>query len=160
MAILNKIRQKTIFLILIIGMALFAFVLSGLIENGGFVSRQGQNTIATINGKDIDRTEFAQKVENASRSFGASGSSLQAVNYVWNQEVRQAVFEEQFEELGIRVGEDQVNQLLGESLVKSSRADLFKYDQSWCWSNIKRRRNCLQNGERQCKHKVCTIAFF
>ncbi len=116
MAVLNKIRQRSVFLIVIIALALFSFVLADLIRNGGAISQRAENTIATINGKDIDRTEFAQKVENASRSFGAGGSSIQAVNYVWNQEVRQAVFEEQFEELGIKVGEDQVNQLLGESL--------------------------------------------
>ncbi len=116
MAVLNKIRQRSIFLIVIIALALFSFVLADLIRNGGAISQRAENTIATINGKDIDRTEFAQKVENASRNFGASGSSMQAINYVWNQEVRQAIFEEQFEELGIKVGEDQVNLLLEESL--------------------------------------------
>ncbi|GAA4273099.1 peptidylprolyl isomerase [Aquimarina gracilis] len=119
MAVLNKIRQRSVFLIVIIALALFSFVLADLIRNGGAISQRAENTIATINGKDIDRTEFAQKVENASRNFGASGSSIQAVNYVWNQEVRQAVFEEQFEELGIKVGEDQVNQLLAESLANN-----------------------------------------
>ena len=119
MAVLNKIRQRSVFLIVIIALALFSFVLADLIRNGGAISQRAENTIATINGKDIDRTEFAQKVENASRNFGASGSSIQAVNYVWDQEVRQAVFEEQFEELGIKVGEDQVNQLLAETLTNN-----------------------------------------
>ncbi len=119
MAVLNKIRQRSIFLIVIIALALFSFVLADLIRNGGAISQRAENTIATINGKDIDRTEFAKKVETASRSFGAGGSSIQAMNYVWNQEVRQAVFEEQFEELGIKVGEDQVNQLLEESLANN-----------------------------------------
>ncbi|MBP2831690.1 peptidylprolyl isomerase [Aquimarina sp. U1-2] len=116
MAVLNKIRQRSIFLIVIIALALFSFVLADLIRNGGAISQRAENTIATINGKDIDRTEFAKKVETASRGFGAGGSNMQAMNYVWNQEVRQAVFEEQFDELGIKVGEDQVNQLLQESL--------------------------------------------
>ena len=117
MAVLNKIRQRSVFLIVIIALALFSFVLADLIRNGGAISQKAENTIATINGKDIDRTEFARKVEVASRSFGGgSSSSIQAVNYVWNQEVRETVFAEQFEELGIRVGEDQVNVLLEESL--------------------------------------------
>ncbi len=119
MAVLNKIRQRSVFLIVIIALALFSFVIGDLIRNGGAISQKAENTIATINGKDIDRTDFARKVEAASRNFGGSGSSIQAVNYVWNQEVRQAVFEEQFEELGITVGEEQVNQLLEESLVNN-----------------------------------------
>ncbi|WP_109098131.1 peptidylprolyl isomerase [Aquimarina sp. AU58] len=119
MAVLNKIRQRSVFLIVIIALALFSFVLADLIRNGGAISQKAENTIATINGKDIDRTEFARKVELASRSFGGGTSSIQAVNYVWNQELRETVFEEQFEELNIRVGEDQVNQLLEESLASN-----------------------------------------
>ncbi|WP_109434123.1 peptidylprolyl isomerase [Aquimarina sp. AU119] len=119
MAVLNKIRQRSVFLIVIIALALFSFVLADLIRNGGAISQKAENVIATINGKDIDRTDFARKVETASRSFGGGSSSIQAVNYVWNQEIRETVFEEQFEELGIIVGEDQVNQLLEESLANN-----------------------------------------
>ncbi|WP_109302520.1 peptidylprolyl isomerase [Aquimarina sp. AU474] len=119
MAVLNKIRQRSVFLIVIIALALFSFVLADLIRNGGAISQKAENTIATINGKDIDRTDFARKVEAASRSFGTGGSSIQAVNYVWDQQIRETVFEEQFEELGIKVGKDQVNELLGESLANN-----------------------------------------
>ncbi|MDH7447894.1 peptidylprolyl isomerase [Aquimarina sp. 2201CG14-23] len=119
MAVLNKIRQRSVFLIVIIALALFSFVLADLIRNGGAISQKAANTIATINGKDIDRTDFARKVEAASRNFGPNGSSIQAVNYVWNQEVRQIVFNEQFEELGIRAGADEVNELLEEGLASN-----------------------------------------
>ncbi|GAA0711424.1 peptidylprolyl isomerase [Aquimarina litoralis] len=118
MAVLNKIRQRSVFLIVIIALALFSFVLADLIRNGGAISQKAANTIATINGKEIDRTDFAQKVEAASRNFGG-GSNLQTVNYVWNQEVRQIVFDGQFEELGIRAGADEVNQLLEEGLANN-----------------------------------------
>ncbi|WP_025742433.1 peptidylprolyl isomerase [Aquimarina pacifica] len=119
MAVLNKIRQRSVFLIVIIALALFSFVLADLIRNGGAISQKAESTIATINGQDIDRTDFAKKVEAASRNFGGRGSSIQAVNYVWNQEVREVVFGEQFEELGIEVGADQVNTLLEESLANN-----------------------------------------
>ncbi|WP_378186436.1 peptidylprolyl isomerase [Aquimarina sp. W85] len=119
MAVLNKIRQRSVFLIVIIALALFSFVLADLIRNGGAISQKSQNTIATINGNDIDRTEFAQKVEAASRNFGTNGSNIQAVNYVWNQEVRTVLFDEQFEELGIQVGEDEINVLVEESLANN-----------------------------------------
>ncbi len=119
MAVLNKIRQRSFFLIVIIALALFSFVIGDLLRNGGAISQKAENTIATINGKSIDRTDFARKVEAASRNFGTSGSSIQAVNYVWNQEVRQAVFEGEFEELGITIGEEQVNELLEESLANN-----------------------------------------
>ncbi len=116
MAVLNKIRQRSVFLIVIIALALFSFVLADLIRNGGAISQKSQNIIATINGKEIDRTDFARKVEQASRNFGPNGTNLQAVNYIWNQEVKQVVFDEQYEALGIRAGADEVSQLLEEGL--------------------------------------------
>ncbi|WP_299217959.1 peptidylprolyl isomerase [uncultured Aquimarina sp.] len=119
MAVLNKIRQRSVFLIVIIALALFSFVLADLIRNGGAISQKAANTIATINGEEIDRTDFAKKVEAASRNFGSNGSNIQTVNYVWNQEVRQIVFDGQFEELGIRAGADEVNDLLKEGLANN-----------------------------------------
>lgn len=119
MAVLNKIRQRSVFLIVIIALALFSFVLADLFRNGGAISQKAQNIIATINGEDIDRTEFAQKVENASRGYGANGSTIQAVNRVWNQEIRSVLFNEQFEEVGLRAGADQMNQLLEDALANN-----------------------------------------
>ena len=116
MAVLNKIRQRSVFLIIIIALALFSFVLADVIRNGGMVSQKSQNTIATINGEDIDRMEFARQVEAYQRNLGPSATSSQAVNAVWDMNVRQAVLEEQFDELGIRVEEAQVKQLLREQL--------------------------------------------
>ncbi len=120
MAVLNKIRQRSFFLILIIALALFSFVLADLFRSGGSNSQKSQNTIASVNGTDIDRIAFAEKVEDASRKFGGNASSLQAVNYIWNQELKQVLFEEQFEKLGITIGKDHVNDLLEKSLVNNT----------------------------------------
>ena len=40
MAILGKIREKSIVLILVIGMALFAFVISGVFDGAGVMSEE------------------------------------------------------------------------------------------------------------------------
>lgn len=116
MAVLNKIRQRSVFLIIIIALALFAFVLADVIRNGGATSQKSQNTIATINGKDIERELFARQVEAYQRNLGPNASSAQAVSMVWDMNVRQALLEEQFDELGIRVEEAQVKALLREEL--------------------------------------------
>ena len=77
MAILNKIRQRSLFLIIIIALALFSFVLGGLIKNGSALSAKSQNTVGTVNGKDITRTEFLEKVEVAQKQAGASATNTQ-----------------------------------------------------------------------------------
>jgi len=116
MAVLNKIRQRSVFLIIIIALALFSFVLADVIRNGGMVSQKSQNTIATINGEDIDRVDFARQVEAYQRNLGPNATSAQAVNAVWDMNVRELVLEDQFEELGIRVEEAHVKELLREQL--------------------------------------------
>jgi parvulin-like peptidyl-prolyl isomerase len=116
MAILNKIRQRSLFLILVIALALFSFVLADLFKNSGGFSSKSQNVVATINGVDIERDAFMNKVENTQRQYGNSMSSTQAMNTVWDQEVRKTVFETQFEELGLTVERDYIRYLLSQSL--------------------------------------------
>lgn len=113
MAVLNKIRQRSIFLIAIIAMALFAFVLSDLFRNSSAFG--DQDTIATINGTDINRDEFMGNVENMQRQMGPSATTTQTMNRVWEQELRRAVLENQFEDLGLSVEKDQMRNLLRNS---------------------------------------------
>jgi len=112
MAVLNKIRQRSVFLIIIIALALFSFVLADVIRNGGMSSQSAQNTIATVNGNEIGREEFAREVEAFERNMGNNMSTTQAVNRIWDQKLRQVILEEEVEKLGIRAGEAQVTQLV------------------------------------------------
>ncbi|MFD1614680.1 peptidylprolyl isomerase [Gelatiniphilus marinus] len=112
MAVLNKIRQRSLFLILIIALALFSFVLADLFKNSDALTSKSQNIVATINGKDITREDFLQKVEIAQQRAGATATNTQVMNSVWEQEVRQAVMETQYETLGISIEKDQMRDLL------------------------------------------------
>jgi peptidyl-prolyl cis-trans isomerase D len=91
MAILGKIRQRSIFLILVIGMALFAFVISGVFDanssNGG-----PTDPIAMINDDEVELDFFRQMVEQTERAYNYS--TLQSVNLVWNQALRNTIFDQ------------------------------------------------------------------
>ncbi len=117
MAVLNKIRQRSIFLIVIIALALFAFVLSDLFQNSSAFGST-QDTIATINGNEIKREDFMNRVENMQRQLGPGASTTQTMNRVWDQELRRVVLEEQFEELGFSVEKDQMRHLLRNSFAE------------------------------------------
>ncbi len=112
MAVLNKIRQRSVFLIIIIALALFSFVLADVIRNGGMSSQKSQNVIATVNGEEISREDFARQVDAYQRNTGANATTAQSVSQVWDFKLRETLLEEQFEELGIEVGEAQVRRLL------------------------------------------------
>ncbi|TRZ43252.1 peptidylprolyl isomerase [Robertkochia solimangrovi] len=104
MAILEKIRNRSLILILVIGLSLFAFVISGVFSKG---NTGVKSSVGEVNGESISRDEFAQKVESSSRMMG-SASTVQVVNMVWNQEVRQRILDQQFENLGINIEKDQI----------------------------------------------------
>jgi peptidylprolyl isomerase/peptidyl-prolyl cis-trans isomerase D len=116
MAILNSIRKKTAVLIIIIAMALFAFVLSDLITNSGFSQPKAVDTIGQVGEKDIDRAEFARNVEGYIRQTQGRSTTMQAVKAVWDSKVQELVLEEEFETLGIQVGRDQIINRLAETL--------------------------------------------
>ncbi|MEX0361198.1 MAG: SurA N-terminal domain-containing protein, partial [Allomuricauda sp.] len=71
MAILENIRKRTTVLILIIGMALFAFVISGVFTSNDFAGgAKVGSAVAEINGESISIDDFRKEVESASRRFG------------------------------------------------------------------------------------------
>ncbi len=120
MAILGKIREKSIFLIIVIGLALFAFVISGVFD--GSSSNSGpDDPIAIINDEEVDFEFFRQLVDQTERSYNYS--TIQALNLVWNQFLRNTIFEQEYEKLGIDAGKDQIEQIISsnQSIVQDTR---------------------------------------
>ena len=120
MAILGKIRQRSIVLILVIGLALFAFVISGAFGNGSGDTAPNQ-PIGVVNGEDIPIENFRLLVEQTERTYGYT--TMQAVNSVWNQFVRNQLFTGEFEALGIDAGKEQIEQVVSstESIITDQR---------------------------------------
>jgi peptidyl-prolyl cis-trans isomerase D len=109
MAILENIRKRTTVLILIIGLALFAFVISGVFSSNNFAGGgKVGSAVAEVNGESISIDDFRRQVETASRQFGPNFSSTQLVNTVYDREVRKTILKQQFEDLGIDVESDQI----------------------------------------------------
>jgi peptidyl-prolyl cis-trans isomerase D len=105
MAVLSKIRQRSFFLIIIIALALFSFVLADVIQSGTFSA--GADNVGTVNGTDIESQQFMQSVANIEKQ-GQGTSSTQAMNSAWEQEVRRIILTEEFDKLGLKVGNEQL----------------------------------------------------
>ena len=108
MAILENIRKRTTVLILIIGMALFAFVISGIFTSNDMAGGKVGSSVGEINGEEISIDQFRRKVERASRRGGPNMTSMQIVNSVWNQVERNTILGQQIEDLGISIEQDQI----------------------------------------------------
>jgi peptidyl-prolyl cis-trans isomerase D len=110
MAILGQIRKRSIFLILVIGMALFAFVISGVFtSNGGFSSNK---PIGEINGEEIDFEMFNSMVEQVQAVYGLN--TIKAVNLAWDQGLQNQILTQELEKLGIDAGKNQLEQIISQ----------------------------------------------
>ena len=106
MAVLQKIRQRSLLLILVIGFCLFAFIIGDLFNSGGFDTTP--KYVGTVNGKDIAFEDFRVKVSNVEKSGQQGMTPTQAVSRVWDQEVSIALVTAEFEKLGIRTTEKHI----------------------------------------------------
>jgi len=119
MAILSKIRERSLFLIIIIALALFSFVIGDVFTRGG----TGSNTtsIGEINGENISREEFATLVEQQRTNAGNQGTQLQYVNTAWTTLLREKIYKSQLEKSGISLGEKAVwDELISQPFVQNS----------------------------------------
>lgn len=106
MAVLNNIRKRSGLLIIIIGFALFAFLIPELFKSGFSIN---SNNIGEVNGTDINGQEFMKKTAQLEKqSQQGQMSATQAMNSVWEQEVRSIIVEEQIEKIGLGIGKEQL----------------------------------------------------
>jgi len=112
MAILNSIRKRGVFLIIIIALALFSFILADVIRNGGFSSEISLTTVATINGETLTSAIFMKQVELTQRNLGENGTTAQAINMVWDRELRNVLQQQQYDALGLTAQKEQLEESL------------------------------------------------
>jgi len=107
MAILGQIRKRSFVLIVVIGMALFAFVISGVFVGSGLSQNQ---TIGEVNGEKIDFETFNLLVQQTQDFYGLD--LINAVNYAWEVGIKNTVLTQELDKLGINAGKDQLEQIV------------------------------------------------
>jgi len=114
MAILGQIQRRSGALIIIIALALFAFVVQDLITNSSSISKGDVNVVGEVDGREISRQDFQEKVALVQKQNNRI-SNMQAVNMIWDQVTNQAVLNNQYEKLGIDVPKERIHQLVVEN---------------------------------------------
>lgn len=117
MATLQKIRNRAgILIAVIIGIAIFAFVLQDLLTGGRSVLVDSRIPFAEIDGKSVSYDEYASRVEKLAEyyrlRFGLSSLDEQMTEGVreeaWETMVREYATMNEFKKLGISVPDDEV----------------------------------------------------
>ncbi|WP_218598263.1 peptidylprolyl isomerase [Polaribacter sp. NJDZ03] len=120
MAILSKIRERSMFLIIIIGLALFAFVLDPS-TLGDFFNSSKVNQVGEVNGESISLQEFTAELEAYKQQVGNGVTEMQASKSVWDNIVRKKIYQNQLAQAGITVGEADVwNEVINAPSVKDN----------------------------------------
>ena len=120
MAVLGKIREKSIFLIIVIGLALFAFIISGAIGND--YGNVGPNEpIGVVDGDEVFLNNYRSLVEQDQKVYGSS--TIESVNKVWDQYIQSLVLKSQIDLLEIDAGRNQIEQVVSsdQNLTQDSR---------------------------------------
>jgi peptidyl-prolyl cis-trans isomerase D len=117
MATLQRIRSRAgILIAVIIGIAIFSFVLQDLLTGGKSVLVNSRIQFAEIDGKSVSYQEYADKVDKLAEyyrlRYGLSSLDEQMMESVreetWNNIVREYATMSEFKKLGISVPTDEV----------------------------------------------------
>lgn len=116
MATLQKIRSKSVLVLIIIGAGLLAFVIGDFFTSGRTLFGTG-STIAKVDGTSIDVQEFQRNVEQAAQQAQASGRKVDYPSLqqqVLSNMVGQVLFKNEFDKLGLTVTDSELsNAMLG-----------------------------------------------
>lgn len=105
----------------VIGLSLFAFVLSEVLNSGGSFFREDSNELGQVEGEKIAYDEFNKGVEQGLEQFKQSGqgTSPQITAYVqentWNQTINRLLIGKQVEKLGLKVGVNETQAMISGS---------------------------------------------
>ena len=136
MAVLGKIRALgPVALISVIGLALFAFVFStgtGTVTDVFKADEFNQSRVAVVNGIEMDRTDFMQKVDNLEKQNRGSRSSIQAMNSIWSSELKKLVLQSEYEKIGIQIEREMMRDFLKTNLTafEDFQNDNGEFDES------------------------------
>ena len=111
MATIERIRQRSGLLIVIVFVALMAFVLGDLFRSGGSKLFGDPNVVGSINGRDVTRLELSQKMEElraGNPEQYANTSRVQLANFVWNAIVTDEVLAAELEAAGMSVSSEEI----------------------------------------------------
>ncbi len=116
MAVIGKIRKHSGLLIIIIGVALAAFVLGDISKT----QSRSTNIVGEINGEKITYKEFGARVEQnlqfqkqqQQKQSLTSAESFYVREQTWNQFVNEILLDEEYENLGLAISKEELAEML------------------------------------------------
>jgi peptidyl-prolyl cis-trans isomerase D len=116
MAAIQKLRNNAGLLIIVIGVALFAFIIGEFLTSGGQQGGRKRNNVAVVNGKGIPVDYFQRIIDEeeelAKMQMGVTALDEQTSREIreraWNDLIQNTVLDREFEKLGLTVSGDEL----------------------------------------------------
>ena len=111
MATIERIRQRSGLLIVVVFVALLAFLLGDLFKSGGSKFFGDPNIIGSVNGVELSRQEVSKKMEElraGNPETYANTSSVQLANFVWTNFMSDAILGEELDAADMSVSEQEI----------------------------------------------------
>lgn len=97
MAMLEKIRSKALLLVIVVGVALLAFIIGDFLRSGSTFFQQKKENILVVNGEEVHFQDFQVKVEE--RLNGIKMNTNRTLSDDETQEIRQSVFNDMISDI-------------------------------------------------------------
>ena len=98
MATLEKIRSKAGLLVLVVGLALFAFIIGDFLNSGSTYFRQSQEKIAEVDGEVINVQDYQTRVDEMAEMYKLqTGTASLSEEYM--TQIRQSIFSSMVQEI-------------------------------------------------------------
>lgn len=114
MATLEKIRSKSVLLLIIVGAALLAFIIGDFFTSGRTFFGNG-TTIAKVGNQKIDVQEFQRRVQEAAQEAQARGARMDNAvlqQQVLNAMIAEKLFNQEIDQLGLVVTDDELTEMM------------------------------------------------
>ena len=114
MATLEKIRSKSVLLLIIVGAGLLAFIIGDFFTSGRTLFGTG-TTIAKVDGNKIDIQEFQRRVQEASQQAQAQNQRMDNAvlqQQVLNAMIAEKLFDNEIKDLGLTVTDQELTEMM------------------------------------------------
>lgn len=114
MSVIQKIRDKYAALVIaVIALSLVGFILMDAFVGRGRGAGSSSTTVGKVNGEKIDRNEFEKRITLQQNMGGAQAPQReQLISNVWEQTVDEKVMNQEYEKLGLRFSDKELNEAL------------------------------------------------
>lgn len=112
MATLGKIRKQSVLLLIVIGVALLAFIIGDFFNSSRNIFGPG-SSVANVGSESVDIQEFQRRVDQFNQQMQQSNSKEDPAviqNYVLNSMISETVINKMLDDLGIVVTDDELTE--------------------------------------------------